>query len=73
MQELTGNETLIEELEIVGEIRQGSAVLIKDSDGYHMYDSRNPLGKHRHNLEADTNLERLEAHWSGFVSNVRGR
>lgn len=73
MQELTGNETLMEELEIVGEIRQGCAVLVKDSDGYHMYDSRNTLGRNRHNLAADTSPERLEAHWNGFVSNVRGK
>lgn len=71
MTKLTGNETLIEELNIVGEIRQGYAVLTMDAQGYHMRNSRNLLGKFRHDLPAETSAERVEAHWDGFVANLR--
>lgn len=71
MNALTGNELLIEELDIVGDIRHGYAVMTKDSEGYHMRDSRNLFGKFRHDLPADASAERVEAHWNGFVANVR--
>lgn len=71
MQTLTGNETLIEELNIVGDIRDGYAVLTQDAEGYHMRDSRNLFGKFRHDLPADATAARVEAHWTGFVANVR--
>ncbi|MBN3815232.1 hypothetical protein G3N57_00790 [Paraburkholderia sp. Se-20369] len=64
-------ETLIQELERIGEIRQGYAVLRKDATGYHMRHSKNLLGQFRHDLAPDTSAERLEAHWNGFVANVR--
>lgn len=68
---LTGNETLIEELDIVGDVRDGHAVLTRDVEGFHMRDSRNLFGKFRHDLPADTDPARLEAHWTGFAANVR--
>jgi hypothetical protein len=71
MNTLTGKESLIEELEVVGDIRQGNAVLTKDAEGYHMRDARNLFGKFRHDLPANAPAERVEAHWEGFVANVR--
>lgn len=63
--------TLIQELEQFGEVRQGDAILTKDAAGYHMRNARALFGRLRHDLPADTTDERLEAHWAGFVANVR--
>lgn len=63
--------TLMEELAQFGEVRQGDAVLRKDSQGYHMRNSRSLFGRHRHDLPLDTDAVRLEAHWDGFVANLR--
>lgn len=71
MDKLTGNESLLEELKIVGEIRQGCAVLTEDDQGYHMRDSRNIFSRFRHDLAVNSSPERIEAHWNGFVQNLR--
>jgi hypothetical protein len=38
---VSGEESLLEELERIGEVRDGYAVLRKDREGYHMRHSRN--------------------------------
>ena len=63
--------TLFEELDLFGDVRDGSAVLTKDATGYHMRDSRNLFNRFRHDLSLESSEERVEAHWDGFVSNVR--
>lgn len=63
--------TLVDELSRIGEVRQGDAVLTKDATGYHMRSARDLFGRFRHDLPADTTGDRLEAHWAGFVANVR--
>lgn len=63
--------TLVDELSRIGEVRQGDAVLTRDAAGYHMRHARSLLGCFRHDLPTDTTDERLEAHWAGFVANVR--
>lgn len=67
----TEDESLLGELERFGEVRDGDAVLRKDSEGYHMRHSRNLFNRFRHDLPIDTSPARLEAHWAGFVENVR--
>lgn len=62
---------LIQELEKFGDVREGGAILYRDESGYHMREARNLFGRHRHDLPIDTSAERLEAHWMGFVGNVR--
>ena len=64
-------KTLFEELDLFGDVRDGGAVLTKDATGYHMRDSRNIFNRFRHDLSLESSEERVEAHWVGFVSNVR--
>lgn len=64
-------DSLLAELERFGEIRNGNAVLRKDSAGYHMRHCRNLFNRFRHDLPLDTPPARLEAHWAGFADNVR--
>lgn len=68
---VSGEESLLEELERIGEVRDGYAVLRKDREGYHMRHSRNLFNRFRHDLPLDTSPGRLAAHWAGFVENVR--
>lgn len=63
--------TLFEELELFGDARDGPAVLTKDATGYHMRDSRNLFNRFRHDLALQSSEKRVDAHWDGFVSNVR--
>lgn len=63
--------TLFEELDLFGDVRDGGAVLTKDATGYHMRDSRNLFNRFRHDLSPGSSEERVEAHWDGFVCNVR--
>lgn len=63
--------TLFEELDLFGDVRDGGAVLTKDATGYHMRDSRNLFNRFRHDLSPGSSEERVEAHWDAFVCNVR--
>lgn len=66
------NETILEELERVGEIRSGGCLLRVDGDSFVMEESRRVFNRHRL-AKSRTSPERLEAHWSGFVETVGRR
>lgn len=68
---MNNQETFFEKLERIGEIRQGNAILTKDRKGFHFRNARNLFSKFRHDLPADASAERVEAHWNGFVANMR--
>lgn len=59
--------TLIEEIEEFGEVRNSDCILRVESGYYVMEVARNILNKHRLLIEA-TNELRLEAHWIQFMA-----
>lgn len=68
------SETFLQELQRIGDMRQGRWLLRIERGRYIMEDARNLIGGPRHELAIEcTDEARLEAHWLGFVATNRER
>lgn len=65
------NESFIEELNRIGEVRHGNAILKVSREGYHFRNARDVFSRLSHDLPAAASPERVKAHWHGFIANMR--